>query len=280
LELHRPDHALEIITTKLHREDDRPHLVDTNAMAQALTGDVPAANEIWEPRLGSHDAAFKRFISGRSIAVVGPARPLEDNGAEIDSFDVVVRTNYRPGSNHPEEFYGSRTDVSYYNHQRISTILEQVTAASRGLEWVVLKGSWDESTVRNAGAGSRGVRTLFAANTLFFNAFPMAMQNVLHDLIRFSPKSIKLFSTSFYSSADAYGSKNYRTLPFKIGTTSSDLRFHEPFSNYSFIINLHRAGLCALDTVTTSALALGRERYAESIDDIYGEFTLPLKERA
>jgi hypothetical protein len=277
LELYRPDLVLEILTTKTIRQRDRPHLADVSAMAYALMGNLSAAHDIWDTRVGTHDLAFREFISGRRVAVVGPARPLEDNGPEIDSFDVVVRTQYRPGSNDPQEWYGRRTHVSYYNHHRVGKYLDQVAAGAKSVKWVVLKGSGDEITFRNAVSDYQGgVRTLLAADALFFNAYPMAMQNVLHDLIRFSPKRIKLFSTTFHSSTGAYGGKNYRAEPFKISNQSADLRFHEPFCGYSFIHNLHHAGLCTVDSVTAAALGLGRERYAAVLDDLYGQFTVPL----
>ena len=56
------------------------------------------------------------LISGKSVAVVGPAPSSELIGSEIDSYDIVVRTNYQ-GQNKlgdPKEF-GVRTDISYYN---------------------------------------------------------------------------------------------------------------------------------------------------------------------
>ena len=58
--------------------------------------------------------SFKKLIEGKTIAIVGPAPSNEQTGNEIDSFDIVIRINYRGKDKLGDikEFL-SRTDISY-----------------------------------------------------------------------------------------------------------------------------------------------------------------------
>ena len=57
---------------------------------------------------------FSDLINGKRVAIVGPAQNDLNNGKEIDSFDIIVRFNYK-GENIDAKNYGSRTDISYFN---------------------------------------------------------------------------------------------------------------------------------------------------------------------
>ncbi len=64
-------------------------------------------------------ADFNRFVAGRRVVVVGPARTLlgQGRGAEIDGYDVVVRLNQACGAPEPAApaDVGARTDICYAN---------------------------------------------------------------------------------------------------------------------------------------------------------------------
>ncbi len=275
LELGRPQLVIDLLSEKQVRLKDREYVHEAEALAYALLGDLAAANKLWEQGFRSSDHLFRELINGRSIAVVGPAPPSEEIGAEIDSYDLVVRTNYRIGSNIPVNLYGVRTDISYYNHQRMLLHCNEVVNAASGLRWIILKSQNDEVKFRNLlHTYEGGVRSAFLANPIFFGtAAPMSIPNILNDLIRFSPRCIKLFCTTLYNSEKTYN-KDYRSFPFGNGLISESLRTHEPFSGFVFVQNLHRAGLCTVDRITEEVLDLSREQYAENINKLYGEFTL------
>ncbi len=62
-----------------------------------------------------HEKEYEHFLKEKTIAVVGPARSIQDskNGDLIDSCDVVVRLNYAKIKNSKDS--GTRTDVIYYD---------------------------------------------------------------------------------------------------------------------------------------------------------------------
>lgn len=62
--------------------------------------------------------AYKQFLAGKTVALVGPASTLQGNGmgAYIDSHDVVVRLNHSwPLPAHLKADVGARIDVLYHN---------------------------------------------------------------------------------------------------------------------------------------------------------------------
>lgn len=277
LELGKPEVVLEMLEKKKIRRRDRQHVKEVKAMAHALLGELSAANQLWCERFQDSDYLFRELINGRSIAVVGPAPPSDEVGSEIDSYDLIVRTNYRIGSNNPVNLYGGRTDISYYNHYRMSSHRDEVVTVANALRWTILKSQGDEEKLRGSFPDyGGGTRSAFLPHLIFFNdAAPMAIQTILNDLIRFSPRCIKLFCTNFYNSDKTYN-KDYRPVPLQSGVISESLRIHEPFSGFVFVQNLKRAGLCTTDRHTAEVLGLSREEYAENINAIYGEFTLPV----
>jgi len=273
LELGRPKLVINLLSEKQVRLKDREHVREVKAMAHVLLGDLAAANKLWEQLFQSSDHLFHQFIKGRSIAVVGPTPPSEEIGAEIDSYDLVVRTNYRAGSNNPVNLYGTRTNISYYNHYRMSSHCDEVVNAASSLDWIIFKSQSDEAKFRNLlPTYEGGGRSAFLAHPIFFgDAAPMTIQTIMNDLIRFSPGNIKLFCNSFYCSEKTYN-KGYRAIPLEDSTISENLRIHELFSGFSFVRNLHRAGLCSVDCLTGEILDLSLEQYAKNINGLYGEF--------
>jgi len=276
LELGKPQLVIDLLRKKQVRLKDREYVREVKAMAHALLGDLSAANKLWEQGFQSNDYLFRELISGRSIAVVGPAPTSEKIGAEIDSFDLVVRTNYRVGSNFPTNIFGTRTDISYYNQHRMLLHSEDVVNAANSLRWTILRVQNNEAKFRKLFPKYEGsTRSVFDANSIFFgNATPMAVPNILNDLTCFSPSCIKLFCTTFFGSEKAYNEDyHYRAIPSTNSEISENLRTHEPFSGFTFVQNLHRAGLCKVDRLTEEVLDLNREQYAEIINKQYGKFT-------
>lgn len=66
----------------------------------------------------THEEEYKRFLKGKKVAIVGPAKSVmfQKNGALIDSYDVVVRicnTEADFDLSHHSEYIGTKTDVIY-----------------------------------------------------------------------------------------------------------------------------------------------------------------------
>ena len=97
---------------------------------------------------------FKSFLSGKRVALVGPASTLlgEGRGAFIDGHDVVVRLNHAwPLPEDLKKDVGSRIDVIYHNLnpncQRIRR--RDIKSMHRdGVQWIVSTHPWRERRFR------------------------------------------------------------------------------------------------------------------------------------
>lgn len=275
IELGRYDIAQYFLRTKNNFYIDNTYLVGAKALTYFLLNFKDKAFKLWQSQFSDRDYDFMSLVQGKTVAIVGPAPPVSDVGVEIDTYDLVIRTNYTTGSNYPEALYGRRTDISYYNHFRMAKQLPKIIESVGAIKAVVLKNEHDYTVFNNYAKKFSGVaRDAFLAFDFFFqDSDPMAIQNILNDITRFSPSKIKLFCTNFYDSELIY-SDNYRVKPLPLAEVASSLRVHELFSCFSFAKNFFEAGIFEADPVTNNVLIKSKDEYAKSIQKIYGQYSL------
>ena len=271
----------EIVLDLLSKKDTSTVAISTakaaKPMAHALLGDLTIAGQYWSADFSEADFKFLELVRGRSIAVVGPALPSDRVGSEIDSYDLIVRTNFRTDANLPVEFFGSRTDISYYNHAAWTTRRDSVLNAAESLRWINLKGRNDDKLLNELlPSFAGGSRVFFQADTLFFEGNPMAIPNILYDLLHFSPKCIKLFCSSFYISGNGYhpGYHGYVKSPYGVDFFSDGLRAHDPFSGFMFAKRAFQTNLILADRLGEGVLNTSCSQYASRLNEVYGGWTL------
>jgi hypothetical protein len=277
LELGLPEVVLRLLRDKDTSTANIAHSLAAKSMAHALLGDLAPANQLWQADFHENDLHYREYIEGRSVAVVGPASPLDTVGPEIDTYDVVVRTNFRLDLNLPADLFGSRTDVSYYNHASWTTRRDGVLEAAKSLDWINLKGRNDDSLLRTLSPSfAGGSRVFFQADHLFFEGNPMAIPNIIFDLIRFSPSRIKLFCTSFYIAGNNYhpGYHTYSKPSVSVKVTSDSLRLHDPFSGFMLTQRLFQTNFISADSLGEGALNTSRSHYASRLNEVFGGWTL------
>jgi hypothetical protein len=269
LELGRPRRILEIVDTKRTRAEHKGSVEEVTAMAHAFCGDWAQAEQLWDGAFDSQDRAFGRAVRGRTVAVVGPAPPSADLGQEIDSFDLVVRTNYFSAVN-PK--VGSRTDISYYNGMRLGTRSTQIRNLAPSLSWVVSMRSGD-TKLREVVPGHPGIRAAQSGPKLFVGANPLGITNILSDLLRFRPRNIKLFGVDFFTTQKAYD-KTYNADAVGSDAISHSIRVHECFSSFRFAQQLRRTGLIEADAIAEQVLTMSSEQYAARLQELHGHYTV------
>lgn len=137
---------------------------------------------------------FTRLVSGRSVAVVGPSRSVEDQGQEIDGFDVVVRVNYwGVGRSAVGAGLGTRTDISYYNRAQGEDLMECDRGFLSDLKYAVFKFAERHA----CGSPSRRAAAL---SPVFFAGHPNMIPIIIFDLLHFRPARLKVFGTNFFLS--------------------------------------------------------------------------------
>jgi LmbE family N-acetylglucosaminyl deacetylase len=267
LELGRPDAVLQLVRSKRTRSEDHSEVALAEATAHALRGEAEAAERIWRRAFQPEDLAFGAFVRGRTVAVVGPASKVEEIRDEIDSFDVIVRTNYQGGV---DPSYGGRTDVSYYNGNRLRSRRDEIIAAASEVPWLVTARGSDDA-LRRMFPRHAGLRSAERAAPSFAcgGAGPLAIPIMLADLIRFRPARIKIFCVDFFRSQAAYR-QGYHRRPISSDAIAHSLRVHDPFSSFRFVQELYRAGLCEADRIAGEVLRLSLDAYAADMQVLYG----------
>ena len=201
------------------------------------------------------DKSYYNYISGKTVAIVGPADSDEFSGAEIDSFDVVVRLNVKNLESSDDsdyaKIYGSKTDVAYYSSLAKKTnfaLLENTLSFA-----VVPEGMADSINYSN--------KILIRGRTHtpdFVNGSPNMIPIAIFDLLNFSPSYIKVFKCDFYS-----GKKIYRDNYFQ-GTSMTNiinLALHDQLSQLSFVKNVYNSGLIDADEACSKVLKMQPEEY-------------------
>lgn len=98
---------------------------------------------------------YEQYLSGKDIALVGPAKYLQgqNKGDLIDWHDVVVRVNSH--KIYGREDYGSRTDVLYhgvwnaFRKRKQKKLIQELRGIEKCVQWVVFRNSeWQAATVR------------------------------------------------------------------------------------------------------------------------------------
>lgn len=277
LELGMAEQVLRFLHNKSSNTVSTEYIQALKPIAHALMGNRTTANRLWKETFRESDFRYYDYIEGRSVAIVGPASPLYAVGSEIDGFDVVVRTNFRTGLNLSADLFGSRTNVSYYNHATWTTRRDAVLSAANSLNWINLKGKDDDSLLMKLSPSfTGGARVFFQADPIFFSGYPMGIPNIIFDLIRFSPSQIKLFCANFYITGNDYNSNYNPEAKSNAGfkRTSESLRLHDPFSGFMLTKRLFEMNFISADSLSENALTTSRSEYACRLNEIFGRWTL------
>jgi hypothetical protein len=164
-----------------------------------------------DSRRGDVDPAFAKLVSGKTVAIVGPARTIlgKKHGAHIDAHDLVVRFNDTfdlPSRRALTADIGSRTDILYCNQ----VILKEIGAralAHPGLQAIVCTNNSLSFSLASEPALARHtppptVRVVQAASAtlstwLRGNWARTGMVGIL-DVLSFGPRRLFISGMTFY----------------------------------------------------------------------------------
>jgi len=206
---------------------------------------------------------FSDLINGKRVAIVGPAQNDLNNGKEIDSFDIIVRFNYK-GENIDAKNYGSRTDISYFNGANTWDLQNKY----KKLQINDLKAAvYKVSVIENYLNCKCNRRMFLPLEHCMLDSSPNALQNMLADLLLYQPQEIKVFSIDMRLT-------NKRDISYGIMGESFWDRYypkasHDPYSNYLFIEYLYSNNLISVDSKLKKILDLGIVDYMMQLQEVY-----------
>ena len=206
---------------------------------------------------------YLETIKGKRVAIVGPSPTNLMNGKEIDTFDVIVRFNYK-GENLSTNYYGSRTDISYFNGANSKDIEKNYKGLDIGdLKAAVYKIPVEENLL----ICKCNRRMPLPIEYFMLDNSPYALQNVVADLLLYKPLEIKVFSIDMFLT-------NKRDISYGVMDKSFWDEFypragHDPYSNYLFIEYLYSNNFISVDLKLKKILDLGIVEYMKELQEVY-----------
>jgi glycosyltransferase involved in cell wall biosynthesis len=250
-----------------------PDAVDVRELesyCELMKGNVDAFRQKWPHPPTPAEQRLREYLKGKSVAVVGPAPTGTLDGKEIDSFDVVVRMNWRgPESLTAPNESGCRTDISIYNAHSIRLAKEnnQLSICKDLIHTVIRRKRHDKNIFFEK---LKKLCVIEDYLPLFYksaNAAPL----IIAQLVLAEVKSIKLFNFDFYAGTKHHAD-GYRAYCGNDNKTSS-LRLLQPvLANHDLIAQLGAVSLvakgfhnCKLQTSISQLLYANRKDYLKQL---------------
>jgi len=227
------------------------------------------------------DLAFADFIKGKSIAVVGPTKSESADAQEIDSFDVVVRCNYREkGIGTDSVFKGLRCDVAYYNIVQLEHILlSNLENWPTDLPWLVHKHSYDATGLQQKLSQLSGyhfhTRKMPNLSQALFNGKFNAIPNLLLDLLRFQPSRIKVFHADLMLSVnrtEGYRAPSEEELSDKYNFHLDDFTNIDPITQFYTLRTLFDDGKIEGDPRFSKVMQMDEASFMDQLQTNYGNY--------
>jgi len=157
------------------------------------------------------DRLMEDLITGRRVAIVGPSDLGEEHGAEIDSFDTVIRTRFSKEFVESNRVVGGvRTDISYYSSTDIGPFLDEAQAAvTKGHIRLAVTRPLAYSALSDRADVDSWLRFYRHEYCLHFLGSPLGIPRMIYDVLQFSPQEVKVFNTDLYTGNAAFA-KGYR----------------------------------------------------------------------
>jgi hypothetical protein len=192
---------------------------------------------------------FTSFVQGASVAIVGPAAPVGDQTAAVDSHDLVARVNF---TTHRPDGYGQRCDIAYLNGGLGRTIHDD------GAYWGAEDATWWVFKMPN-GHRTHGLHRTSARVPI---ENPHAVTMALYDLLKAGAGMVSVFGADMYASPGDHYHPDYPNAKLHtIAQLAEAIRLHKPWENR----RVHRWALA-------TGKVMGDDRYLAAVnmsDDEY-----------
>lgn len=243
------------------------------ALAQAIDLQID-----FETVLGENcDDRFRDFVLGKNIAVVGPSNSEEACGEEIDSFDIVVRTNYSySGKGLDPLTRGTRCDVSYFNGSAGTRFFEEQRGClPDDIEWACFK---DEKHIFSSSLKSdeKKIRYTSSPRPRSFHGDAMALLVVLIDLLCHGCGMVKVFHANFMLDFERYAGYSphfdVTDMVYKKNLQSMSLALHDPVLQYYLVRRMWENKLVVGDMRFEEVMGMGIVDYLVELEKVFGSF--------
>jgi hypothetical protein len=196
-------------------------------------------------------------LTGKTVAIVGPAEAVGDQSAEVEACDYIIRTNHRWRNFEALTGFGGRTDAVFLSVMGAEAVKNQMNVLS-GIDWVIQK---------HGGPDIQFPRVVKADN-------PFSLANQVPILLNFlepyNPAAVWVFGADFYTGGpDTFQQPQYRN-PISLEEHWSNLNKHDQGVNHQWVKAFQdRTGLIQGDSRMVELLSLTTEEVLARLFDAW-----------
>ena len=227
----------------------------------------------------NHSLLFRSYVSGKTVAVVGPNLSEFDNTKEIESFDIIARIGY-VGKNSVPDGGGERTNVSFYAGHKINQIVKGGNLTPlKSLDFIMLKKKRDLDILNDLGFSETALTGSYPLRNAFYLTSPNAVPEALYNFLVLGAKKVKVFNTTcflrpeyplgYLNNKERYVKSNTYVVPphsmcFTFGMS------HHPLAQFYFYKKMVHVCKLEGDDFFLKAMGMKSEEYLRELDVVYG----------
>lgn len=230
-------------------------------------GDKESYRQKSRVTVSDSDREFGDYISGKTVAIVGPVNTGTKNGEEIDAFDVVIRFNHYDKAEYRADLFGQRTDVSYYTDPAFRKVVLGTNSTLSNLAYAVPQKAEVVSQLEGSSTVQAKLRSSYRqSNSVFFKSHGNALQRLLFDLLRFEVGEVKAFNMDMWVSSH---DKNYKAR--RPIMDPHMFIHHDLISNFRFTKHVVAQGALNVDKTLARILVTKPHDYILRLELLHGE---------
>lgn len=199
-----------------------------------------------------NDEKYSEYIYGKEIAIVGPVNTGLNNGSEIDSHDIVIRLNIINPEKYPKKVFGTKTSSAYFVRDQFIKEKDSLIQNLDSIDFISFHTVRDDDLFKLI-ENNKKLRTTIKyherINNIFFSGYPNLIQRTILDLLRFNPKSIKVFNANLWIENIQSDYYIYKQIFYP-----ANLILHDVYSNFILTQNLYKNKYISADEVLSEVL--------------------------
>jgi hypothetical protein len=201
---------------------------------------------------------FSDLINGKTVAIVGPAKSVGDQSAQVEACDTVIRLNYRWTTDKPLHGYGDRLHAAFYSIDGANRVKNKQDLLD-ALPCVVLKHGAVNLVHRN-------IR--YAKQDPFEHANQVSI--VLNEIEQYGPAGVWIFGADFYTTGpQGYQQTEYRD-NISLGEQWEAIRFHNQRKQHEWMREFqNRTNLVKGDERVVELLSLTTNELMKKLEDAW-----------
>lgn len=211
---------------------------------------------------------LKKLILRKKVAIVGPALSNQNNGKEIDKYDIVVRINQIDRSNLSKKIKGYKTDIIFLNGTKSEQVIKNKSFKFLKMaKAIFFKTDGYIKYFKNK--GFINIYKNINIDEYMLVGISNMLPYALFEILLCDPAKIKIFDNDFLMNPKRV--KNYEKYNLDQKTKFLNIIFqHDPLSQFNFVKLLFNAtGIIKGDNKFTKVINLDQKKFLSKLENAY-----------